>query len=277
MIKFDMVEMTPGRALEWLERHNYNNPRPINRNRVKVYAEVMRKGGWKISAEPLQIAHSGRMLNGQHRLSAVVESGVTVTFAVARNVPEENASAIDRGLSRSRAHAIARNKKVVELAVLVVNLCGNPWSPSAQFATDEEVERVCDELEGAHELLLSEGTSKATAVFASTPYRLAAVIRILLGDEEYALQTYRALIVGPYSDLSPTAEALHRRITRELSSGSGLVHGLSAKLRQTRLAWQAFSPKRQHLTKIYAERAGDHDVIKADIIKALGFDPGVNI
>ena len=80
-----MQEVTPKLAATWLS----DNPqsRPLDEERVAEYAERMRSGEWneRVKGESLPIEHldTGRLLNGQHRLAAVVRAGVAVRLRVA--------------------------------------------------------------------------------------------------------------------------------------------------------------------------------------------------
>ena len=84
-MKLSIELITPKLAEEYLAR-NTNNYRKINPSIVKKYAEDMKDGKWEETAEPISFSPSGVLLNGQHRLAAIVKSGVAVTMVVARDV-----------------------------------------------------------------------------------------------------------------------------------------------------------------------------------------------
>ena len=46
----------------------------------------MRNGLWELNGAAIVIDEFGNLIDGQHRLSAVVESGTTQQFVVVRNV-----------------------------------------------------------------------------------------------------------------------------------------------------------------------------------------------
>lgn len=102
-MKVSFKSITPWKALELLE-HNVNN-RPINKNRVKMYADDMRNGGWFENGESIVITESGNLVDGQHRLMALVEANVTATFVVA-TIPDKNARNFDNGRSRNTNDAL---------------------------------------------------------------------------------------------------------------------------------------------------------------------------
>jgi hypothetical protein len=80
--------ITPQTARTWLLELNQNNQRPIER-RVQHFAADMKNGRWKNCYQPISFDADGTLADGQHRLRAIVESGVTLTCLVARGVPRE--------------------------------------------------------------------------------------------------------------------------------------------------------------------------------------------
>lgn len=93
--------ITPETAAAMLAQNTINrNLRPLRINR---YANDMKAGAWHIGNDAIAIASDGTMLNGQHRLLAVVQSGVAVDFLILRNAAKESMSAMDTGAVRTSA------------------------------------------------------------------------------------------------------------------------------------------------------------------------------
>lgn len=99
-ITMTRVLVTPEVAAELL-KGNYNN-RGISSSKMREYMRDMLRGGWKGDVlDPIQISPEGRLVNGQHRLTAIVKTKVSLELWVARNVPDEHFSYIDQGKPRS--------------------------------------------------------------------------------------------------------------------------------------------------------------------------------
>lgn len=98
----DGYVVTPALAKQWLEK-NTNN-RNVNFAKVKKMAKDMREGHWDTTHQGIAIATDGTLVDGQHRLMAVVESGVTVRMNVTFNAPKSQH--IDSGNSRSMANRV---------------------------------------------------------------------------------------------------------------------------------------------------------------------------
>lgn len=98
----DGYVVTPALAKQWLEK-NTNN-RNMNFAKVKKMAKDMREGHWDTTHQGIAIATDGTLVDGQHRLMAVVESGVTIRMNVTFNAPKSQH--IDSGNSRSMANRV---------------------------------------------------------------------------------------------------------------------------------------------------------------------------
>ncbi|GLC28271.1 hypothetical protein [Roseisolibacter agri] len=102
----ELVRITPKMAEELLAR-NVELNRRLNRALVERYATDMQNGDWQEeNGETIKIAPDGTLLDGQHRLSAVVESGRPVRFLVVRNVDPDALATVDAGKSRSFADVL---------------------------------------------------------------------------------------------------------------------------------------------------------------------------
>jgi hypothetical protein len=93
------LHVDPSDAKSLLER-NTNN-RKLRETVVDYYANEMINGNWIDNGDPIRIARSGRLLNGQHRLSAVVKAGVSLPFHFLSNLSEESFEQMDNGAKRT--------------------------------------------------------------------------------------------------------------------------------------------------------------------------------
>lgn len=83
----ETVAITPKMAAEWLANLAVDH-RPIDQAEVARIAADIRAGKWQPDnpADPIQLAPGERLLNGRHRLSAIVAAGLTVQALVAFDV-----------------------------------------------------------------------------------------------------------------------------------------------------------------------------------------------
>jgi hypothetical protein len=92
-----LESITPALAAEWLKGNNVN--RRLVSNHVERLASEMLAGEWRITGDCIKL-NGDRLLDGQHRLQAVVRSGVTIQCFVARNVDLEAFPVLDTGRIR---------------------------------------------------------------------------------------------------------------------------------------------------------------------------------
>ncbi|MBV9829007.1 MAG: hypothetical protein JO001_25585 [Alphaproteobacteria bacterium] len=78
-----------------------------NRNIVQAHVAAMARdivnGRWMFNAQPICFSRSGRLLNGQHRLSAVLEAGEPIEVLVMRGLPEEAFETYDKQAKKAPA------------------------------------------------------------------------------------------------------------------------------------------------------------------------------
>jgi hypothetical protein len=151
----EWVEVTPEIAAEWLTK--VGSQRSLSTPSVIQYATDMMNGRWGEDMMPLVFDVDGHLTNGQHRLSAVVQSGVTVGFWVRRDAPRESMRHMDTGRKRSTGDQLqvagVANSKALAAAAKVV-LCyemlpDKVWSGSTTAvvtgaAVEDEVLTHCD-------------------------------------------------------------------------------------------------------------------------------------
>lgn len=99
------MAITPAMAAELLKDRPPN--RPISKTRVRLMIEDMRSGRWVDNGEPLILTEDLQVLDGQHRLQAVMDSGCTITFLAVVGVPHAAMGSIDQGRARSGADTLA--------------------------------------------------------------------------------------------------------------------------------------------------------------------------
>lgn len=76
--------------------------RNINDRRAADYANRMRRGEWKVG-QPISFDEDDRLIDGQHRLKAVIRYGKPVEFSVMRGVPSDSKEVFDIGQQRTTA------------------------------------------------------------------------------------------------------------------------------------------------------------------------------
>jgi hypothetical protein len=101
LLRMAIMAVGPKQAAKWLEQNESN--RRIRDSLVQQYARDMKAGRWRTNHQGIAVTDDGALLDGQHRLSAIVESGCTIDFVVFfyRRVTPEDVVTIDGGCARS--------------------------------------------------------------------------------------------------------------------------------------------------------------------------------
>lgn len=100
-----IVEVTPVMAEGWLRERNKKN-RPLNIPRVGRLKKAIESNGFVLNGETIVFSKSGMLLDGQHRLQAIVESAVAVECYVIFDVADDAFATIDTGAGRSASDTL---------------------------------------------------------------------------------------------------------------------------------------------------------------------------
>lgn len=93
-------ELITPEVAEELLKHNVNNRNP-RRDRIDKYARIMDLGEWAMTGQPIIVGSDGTVMDGQHRLMAVLRTGRSVWMLVVRGVDPRLMPMIDRGAART--------------------------------------------------------------------------------------------------------------------------------------------------------------------------------
>lgn len=104
-IRFRVVLVTPEMASRWLERNDKN--RPLGNAVAYRYARSIRNGAWMPNGECIIFCTGGTLLDGQHRLRAVVLAGVAVPMCVIEGVDPAAYKTLNVGAKRTVAQYFA--------------------------------------------------------------------------------------------------------------------------------------------------------------------------
>lgn len=98
-IEHKIEAVSPAKARALLESQQRN--RNIRENVVREYAEAMKSGRWRLNGETIKISNTGRLLDGQHRLSAIILADREVVLSITTGLDEDTFDTIDIGLKRT--------------------------------------------------------------------------------------------------------------------------------------------------------------------------------
>ena len=100
-ITLGMVSITPTLAAEMLKTST-EHQRAVDRNTVNKYARIMSRGLWVgANGDSIRISSDNTLIDGQHRLAAVIVADTDIEMLVMSGIHEDNIKTIDDGKPRT--------------------------------------------------------------------------------------------------------------------------------------------------------------------------------
>lgn len=132
-MKTEIKQITPEIAKTMLKRNNGN--RKINERHVRFLSNEMKKGNWLFDGQPIRLTAAGGLLDGQHRLSAIVESDTTQKILVISGIDQAAFKVMDTGKGRSAAdvfgiYGIPNATDAAASCRLIINIQKNKYGKS---------------------------------------------------------------------------------------------------------------------------------------------------
>ena len=129
-----LVAVTPALAEGWLKT-NFGN-RPVSEDTVTAYARDAAAGIWVTTHQGIAFSDKDELIDGQHRLLAIIKSGIACTVMVSfgwgaeiQGRPMKRMDVIDRGRTRSVAdqlkiqHNLKNGGLIASISNALANLC----------------------------------------------------------------------------------------------------------------------------------------------------------
>lgn len=142
----EFVDVTPDLAREWLGVNEDNRLKKTAA--IAANSRDMKAGNWFMTGEAIKFDTAGKLLDGQHRLEALIRADATARMMIVRGLEPEARMYMDTGVKRSAAdmlhmagtHAAFAAAAGVRLGLLVES--GRTYTPThheiAQFVEDHE-------------------------------------------------------------------------------------------------------------------------------------------
>jgi hypothetical protein len=221
-MKFELMNVTPEIARDWLDQTRIN--RPLQTHQVKAYARDMRNGGWRPVGDPIRIDRNNNLIDGQHRLSAIVESGVTLPLIVVTGLEPEDQLVLDSGVKRRAGDQLALlgQKNSIRVASVARGLFAIDQGRVYDSKLRPTNQEIFDTMARYPALIDSvnavEGISRQTGL---TP--LNAGLAHVIGSDRIPVTTYRffdKLKTGVNLTATDPALLLRNRLTSSFEVGS---------------------------------------------------------
>jgi hypothetical protein len=176
--------ITPEYALLLLERNTAN--RPMRHMLAQQYAQAMERGEWAFNGDTIRIADDGTILDGQHRLHAIVLSNKPQQYIVVRGLPRDTFKTIDIGSKRKASDALAirdeKNPNVLAAALRWIVII-NQQLKRYQNPTPSQIMAALDQYPNTRQWTsYYAGRSDLKAIFDSSLVSVATLSSVKHGD-----------------------------------------------------------------------------------------------
>lgn len=233
-----VMDVTPDIAAAWLEKNNTKN-RELRQRRVDELAAEMKAGRWLTTHQGISFDTNNQLNDGQHRLWAVVQSGVTVKMMVTFNEAPEAFLVTDVGATRSMADLTGFTRKDAELLHRIVRFTKGQTRIHPNDVLAASV-RFLDVSKRIH----AEAPSCRKAI-STAAIKAGLAMRMALhpNDADHAVRQYKTLTTLHLEDSVPAVAAFGRRMIANPSN--------SGNDEQLMLAYRAFDPAQASKSTTY--------------------------
>ena len=192
--------ITPDVARQMIASNTQN--RPLSKSVCQRYASEMKDGKWMNDGAPIRFSHSGRLLDGQHRLNAVINSGTTIEAIVVRGLNDDSFQTMDTGKGRGGGDVLAirgaknaNNTSAICSAYYYYQKSGHPGNKGgAEKITNAKIIDIYEknpEISAAAELLRS--SKWITSHLSSMALGVLYVAACKRGQKDKVVQFFREL------------------------------------------------------------------------------------
>jgi hypothetical protein len=240
-MRTQLMLVTPLLAKNWMKRNTDN--RAIRRSRVAYLSRLIKRGEWKTTHQGIAFDKAGILLDGQHRLLAIIDADIAVMMMVTHDADRDTFHAIDGARPRTPADILKVPQKVSEVVRTVAKITTGNHVP-----TPGELQEVYEVVGDSIEELLKACPSH-TKHFSSAPVKTAAVTAMLeSGNAEYVKKVYSDLVNARIGELPAIGQVF---VTQSIKGvlDTNDDNDLMAR------AFQVFDPKNASHTRIQVKDA----------------------
>jgi hypothetical protein len=253
VMEYKRQNVTPQAGAKMLERNKGN--RDIRQHRVDYFVDLLTRGEFKCTHQGIAIAPDGNLLDGQHRLWAIVTSGIAADMMVAHNVDPDTYTAIDTAAKKTNADLLRVDRRITEVAGFIIKFV------HSVAAGPDRVGKALDGPVGQAIRTLVQGHQTTKARVSAVPIKAAVVARMLdiPANTNRLCELYRAFVARDYPSLNKSTQSFLRQIDDTARVRPGDAHQIFIR------AWRAFDVEKPHLAKLTIK---DSEVV-ADEVRAV--------
>lgn len=252
-MRMEWVFVSPERARTLLGRNEGNRQR--RPSTVSHYADQMRRGEWQETHQPLAFDEDGNLIDGQHRLAAVIESNVGLWFWCCTYTGRKLATGlpIDLQARRTAADILQQDKRATEVAAVIARVGSNHTRAVTIDAVRDMLICFGKHIAAVNEMVKQKGPRRTAA-----SVRAAVVLRCAEAQSEVMaaalVAQYRAFVILEFEECWPSVKSLIKQFDAQSSASTG--NGGTQEMFRLVRTWKAFEYAYRNTTII---RVGAED------------------
>lgn len=171
------LTVTPNLAQAWL-KNIHPDQRRLNSERVRSYRENMESGRWTLVPDAIAFDKRGYLINGRHRLEALVRSNLILTFFVVTDMNPESFVFTDQGQKRTTRQLLKSYGKDSQQAEAYRVIAAYPKIGETQKVSNQRLLKIAEAYEPITQQLNLSGVK-----FLTAPLRACLLLGVEYGLE----------------------------------------------------------------------------------------------
>ncbi|MGW7577613.1 hypothetical protein [Streptomyces sp. NPDC054765] len=168
-----IVKVTPEIAATFLSRDSVN--RRLDMGQVRALTETILRGEWKLTHQGIAFDETGALLDGQHRLHAIIEANTPVEMLVFDGVARDVFPVLDTGKRRSAADTLLSTgakylhllSSTIRHVILFKTMPNDPWSGARAHVSNDRILAAYNEDRDRYGEAVAIGRELSKHLFAS--------------------------------------------------------------------------------------------------------------
>jgi len=264
-MKFQVLNVTPTLASNWLKRNTIN--RPVRTTYVRRIADAMLRGEWMATHQPIAL-NGKKLVDGQHRLLGLLKSGLpSVQMSVVSGADTGIFDCIDIGVNRTHSDIFKEDRFVMHPISFIARLVYG-----LTHCTPKRVEPVYEKYIGIMRDISRACANRTNPAFNKAGIKTGALAAILAGSPKtYVLDQLRYMTRYEVENLVPCMRELFKQLTQGVTTPKAKTGGQS---RQTDTASRCFKALQKKNADYRMLRVGNEDIkeIRVLFMKDLGIE-----
>lgn len=235
-----VVLVTPALAEQWLASNTGN--RKWRPGHSESLAQIMVQGAWRWTHQGIAFSKN-RLIDGQHRLRAVIISGCTIPMLVFPSMDDDTFGVLDRAKHRTNKDDVKLDARLIEAASFVLRI-GSGVS-SGNRAVPAHLAKLASEALLPSFSALTTASNKNHKSRTASPIRAAALLRHFA-----ASATHRSEIEAQWAAwCNLDVKAMNHSVAvllKRLENSTVTSSGGSQQNERGACAWLGFDPANTH-------------------------------